>query len=81
MTTVDDRKMLRFTEIEKSVLFDLFAKYKDIIDIRHRRYSQSQTKQVALRKCWDAILSAFNANTGTNKRSMKQIQKFWLNSK
>lgn len=73
--------MLRFTETEKAVLFSLFTKYKDIIDIRHRRYSQSQTKQTSLRKCWDSILESFNADPGTNKRSMKQIQKFWLNSK
>lgn len=80
-TTMDDKKSLRFTEEEKGVLFSLFAKYKDVIDIRHRRNSQSQHKQIALRKCWDSILDSFNAHSDTSKRSMKQIQKFWLNSK
>lgn len=80
-TTMDDKKSLRFTEEEKNVLFSLFAKYKDVIDIRHRRNSQSQHKQVQLRKCWDTILDSFNAHTDTSKRTMKQIQKFWLNSK
>lgn len=78
---LDDKKSLRFTEEEKVVLFSLFTKFKDVIDIRHRRNSQSQHKQVALRKCWDSILDAFNAHHDTSKRSMKQIQKFWLNSK
>lgn len=78
---MDDKKSLRFTEEEKNVLFSLFMKYKDIIDIRHRRHSQSQHKQAALRKCWDSILNLFNEHPDTSKRSMKQIQKFWLNSK
>lgn len=80
-TAMDDKKSLRFTEEEKVVLFSLFTKYKDVIDIRHRRNSQSQHKQMALRKCWDSILDAFNDHPDTSKRSMKQIQKFWLNSK
>lgn len=80
-TTMDDKKSLRFTEEEKVVLFSLFGKFKDTIDIRHRRHSQSQHKQIALRKCWDSILESFNAHPDTSKRSMKQIQKFWLNSK
>lgn len=79
--SMDDKKSLRFTEEEKAVLFTLFGKHKDVIDIRHRRNSQSQHKQVQLRKCWDNILDSFNAHSDTSKRSMKQIQKFWLNSK
>lgn len=76
-----DDKRFRFTEKEKTVLFGLFKQYQDIIDIRHRRYSQSQHKQFALRKCWNTILEEFNAHPDTGSRSMKQIQKFWLNSK
>lgn len=80
-SSMDDKKSLRFTEEEKVVLFSLFTKHKDVIDIRHRRNSQSQHKQIQLRKCWDNILDSFNAHPDTSKRSMKQIQKFWLNSK
>ena len=69
----------RFSENEKSILFELFKKYQNIIDIRHRRYSQH--KQAELRKCWDTILETFNANPETTERSIKQIQKFWLNAK
>lgn len=78
---IDDKKALRFTEDEKHLLFTLFTKYKDIIDIKHRRHSSSQHKQTELRKCWDAILDAFNEQVASNKRTLKQIQKFWLNSK
>lgn len=78
---MDDKKSLRFNEQEKAVLFTLFTKYKGVIDIRHRRNSHSQHKQIELRKCWDNILESFNAHPDTSKRSMKQIQKFWLNSK
>lgn len=76
-----DDKRFRFTEKEKSVLFSLFKQYQDVIDIRHRRYSQSHHKQAALRNCWNKILEEFNASPDTGNRSMKQIQKFWLNSK
>lgn len=79
--SMDDKKALRFSEDEKSVLFSLFNKYKDVIDIKHRRSSSSQHKQIELRKCWDAILDTFNSHVETNKRTLKQIQKFWLNSK
>lgn len=78
---MDDKKALRFSEDEKVVLFSLFDKYKDVIDIKHRRHSTTQHKQMELRKCWDSILDAFNQQADTAKRSLKQIQKFWLNSK
>lgn len=78
---MDDKKALRFSEDEKAVLFSLFNKYKDVIDIKHRRHSTTQHKQMELRKCWDAILDAFNQQADSTKRSLKQIQKFWLNSK
>lgn len=76
-----DDKRFRFSEKERAVLFSLFKKYQDIIDIRQRRYSNSQHKQTALRNCWNTIMETFNANPDTGERSMKQIQKFWLNSK
>lgn len=76
-----DDKRFRFSEKEKTVLFELFKQYQDVIDIRHRRYSQSQHKQTTLRNCWNKILDDFNQHPDTVTRSMKQIQKFWLNSK
>lgn len=77
--TMSDSKGTRFSEKEKSTLYSLFKKYQHIIDIRHRRYSQH--KQAELRKCWDTILETFNANSETNERTIKQLQKFWLNAK
>lgn len=81
MESADDKKVARFSEKEKTLLFSLFKQYQDVIDIRHRRSSHSQHKQIELRKCWKSILEAFNANPESRERSMKQIQKFWLNSK
>lgn len=75
------QKVARFSDKEKTILFSLFKEYQDVIDIRYRRSSQSQHKQAELRKCWNTILETFNANSETIDRSMKQIQKFWLNSK
>lgn len=76
-----DDKRFRFTEKEKAVLYSLFKDNQGVIDIRHRRYSQSNHKQTALRNCWNRILEEFNCHPDTGNRSMKQIQKFWLNSK
>lgn len=76
---MNDTKGTRFSEKEKQILYGLFKKYQSIIDIRHRRYSQH--KQAELRKCWDTILETFNANSETTGRTIKQIQKFWLNAK
>lgn len=78
---MDDKKVARFTEKEKSILYGLFKQHQDIIDIRHRRSSHSQHKQTELRDCWNTIVSTFNASSDTTDRSIKQIQKFWLNSK
>lgn len=76
---MSESKGTRFSEKEKTILYGLFKKFQNIIDIRHRRYSQH--KQAELRKCWDTILETFNANSETNERTIKQIQKFWLNAK
>lgn len=76
---MSESKGARFSEKEKAILYGLFKKYQHIIDIRHRRYSQH--KQAELRKCWDTILETFNASSETNERTIKQLQKFWLNAK
>lgn len=72
---MSDSKGTRFSEKEKVILYGLFKKYQNIIDIRHRRYSQH--KQAELRKCWDTILETFNASAETNPpRTIKQVREY-----
>lgn len=70
----------RFSETEKELLYGMFRQYKNIIDIKLRKNSYS-TKQSEVRSCWDTILKRFNDHPETRQRTMRQIQKFWLNSK
>lgn len=74
------RKMaIRFSDREKQFLFGLLHKYENIIDYRQRK--NTVQKQSDVRKCWDTILRTFNEHPGTTDRTLKQLQKFWLNSK
>lgn len=70
---------LRFSDREKQILYGLLHKYENIIDYRQRK--NTVQKQSDVRKCWDTILRSFNAHSATNNRTIKQLQKFWLNSK
>lgn len=69
----------RFSVKEKNVLYELFHRNLKIIDIKQRKHALF--KQATVRKCWEDIRSQFNAHSDTTNRSMKQIQKFWLNSR
>lgn len=51
-----------------------------MIDIRQRRNSKSY-KMSEVRECWRTILELFNRDGDTTNRNLKQIQKFWLNSR
>lgn len=77
----NDKNMKRYSENEKSLLYELFEKYQEIIDIKLRRNLYSSTKQCEVRECWERILKTFNDNPQTSERTMKQLQKFWLNAK
>ncbi|KAJ6636753.1 Regulatory protein zeste [Pseudolycoriella hygida] len=76
-----DKNLKRYSETEKNLLYELFEKYRKIIDIRLRKNSYSSTKQCEVRECWELILKSFNEDPKTNERTMKQLQKFWLNAK
>lgn len=76
-----DKKHNRFSDKEKNLLFKLFTKYQSIIDIKQRRSLNWSHKQSEIRACWNTILGAFNSHPDTNNRTIKQIHKFWLNSK
>lgn len=75
------KKLNRFSDLEKRLLFIAFKEHQQIIDIKQRRSSFSSHKQAEVRACWDRIVSDFNEHPETKKRTVRQIQKFWLNSK
>lgn len=75
------KKLNRFSEVEKSLLYGQFREHQQIIDIKQRRSSYSSHKQAEVRACWERIVDEYNAHPDTQNRTMRQIQKFWLNSK
>lgn len=77
----NDKNMKRYSENEKTLLYELFERYQEIIDIKLRRNLYSSTKQCEVRECWELILKTFNEDVRTSERTMKQLQKFWLNAK
>lgn len=77
----NDKKLNRYSETEKTLLYELFERYQEIIDIKLRRSLYSSTKQCEVRECWELILKTFNEHQQTSERTMKQLQKFWLNAK
>lgn len=77
--TLARKGAIRFSDIEKTILYDLLRKYEHIIDCRSRR--NSSQKHLDVRQCWEKILATYNQHPGTNDRTLKQLQKFWLNSK
>lgn len=76
-----DKNMKRYSDSEKTLLYELFERYQEIIDIKLRRNSYSSTKQCEVRECWELILKTFNDDPRASKRTLKQLQKFWLNAK
>lgn len=77
----NDKNMKRYSDSEKTLLYELFERYQEIIDIKLRRNLYSSTKQCEVRECWELILKTFNEHPQTSERTMKQLQKFWLNAK
>lgn len=75
------KKLNRFSDIEKALLYAQFKEHQQIIDIKQRRSSYSSHKQAEVRACWERIVDEYNAHPETQNRTMRQIQKFWLNSK
>lgn len=73
-------KWNRFSDEEKSVLYRIFSEHLHIIDIKKRKNAQI-SNQMDVRSCWEHILKTFNEHSDTKERTMRQIQKFWLNSK
>ncbi|XP_055374769.1 regulatory protein zeste [Condylostylus longicornis] len=70
----------RFTKEEKHILFQLFLENEDIIDIKQRK--SCPKKHISIRDCWNKIADEFNNHPSTTTvRSLKQIQKFWLNAR
>lgn len=72
-------KPTRFTDREKTIIYSLFDKYKYIIDHKYRK--NSAQKQSEVRNCWNIIHETFNQESNEVPRTLKQIQKFWMNSK
>lgn len=80
MNNIIERKLtIRFSDKEKRILYGLLHKYEHIIDYRQRKNSIQKPSDV--RRCWESILQTFNDHPETNGRTLKQLQKFWLNSK
>lgn len=75
------KKLNRFSDQEKHLLFAAFKEHQQIIDIKQRRSSFSSHKQAEVRECWKRIVCEFNEHPDTQERTVRQIQKFWLNSK
>lgn len=75
-----EAKTFRWSLQEKEELLMLFAKYNEIIDISQRH--KTHYKHVDVRNAWDSILDEFNSKFSHNEpRTLKQIKKFWLNSR
>lgn len=70
---------LRYSDKEKKILYNLFKKYESIIDIKQRKNTSHKLTEV--RECWQTILNSFNSYSCTTARNLKQLQKFWLNSR
>lgn len=69
----------RFTAEEKEVLYTLFHLHEEVIDIKHRK---KQRNKYSVRETWDKIVRDFNSHPHVSAmRNIKQIQKFWLNSR
>lgn len=69
----------RFTAEEKDVLYGLFHLHEEVIDIKHRK---KQRNKYSVRETWDKIVRDFNSHPHVSAmRNIKQIQKFWLNSR
>jgi len=69
----------RFTAEEKEVLYTLFHLHEEVIDIKHRK---KQRNKYSVRETWDKIVKDFNSHPHVSAmRNIKQIQKFWLNSR
>lgn len=69
----------RFTAEEKDVLYTLFHLHEEVIDIKHRK---KQRNKYSVRDTWDKIVRDFNSHPHVSAmRNIKQIQKFWLNSR
>lgn len=79
--TDSEKKLLRYSDHEKQILYGLFKEYGDIIDRHKRRFSKHKSKRSELQDAWQQILIRFNNHRSTTDRNLKQIQKFWLNTR
>lgn len=72
----------RYTKNEKEILFSLFQHFEETIDIRRRKSYSKKLNNMTVRQCWQKICTLYNSDPNiTTQRSIKQIQKFWLNSR
>lgn len=81
LQTESEKKLLRYSDHEKQILYGLFKEYGDIIDRHKRRFSKHKSKRSELQEAWQEILTRFNNHRNTTQRNLKQIQKFWLNTR
>lgn len=66
-----------FSELEKSIITELVAKQKNVIECKRNDYKSIQQKN----KAWEKLTEEFNCQAGVKKRESKQIKKCWENIK
>ena len=66
-----------FSELEKSIITELVAKHKNVIEAKRNDYKTIKQKNMA----WEALTEEFNCQAGVTKRESKQIKKCWENIK
>ena len=64
-----------FSELEKSLLTELVAKHKNVLECKRNDYKSIKQKTMA----WESLAEEFNSQAGVKKRDCKQLKKCWEN--
>jgi hypothetical protein len=60
-----------FSQLERTLLTELVAKHKDVLECKRNDYRTISQKNTA----WESLSEEFNAQLGVTKRDAKQLKK------
>ncbi len=66
-----------FSELEKSLITELVAKHKNVLESKRNDYKSIKQKTMV----WETLAEEFNSQAGVKRRESKQIKKCWKNIK
>lgn len=66
-----------FSQLEKSLLTELVAKHKDVLESKRNDFRTISQKN----SLWETLSQEFNSQSGVTKRDAKQLKKCWENLK